>query len=512
MATYILRPTAVYNNGGGTTPSAAATVLTNIGDNSDTTSVTNSANGYIYWTFTLPTPSVAGDEFVCRIGQSIRWSSTGTTDAYVGGVIYRQGVDPTPAGIPVVNAKNQATAVSTELGYILANGSSTWVTPKIKYRWTSQRTSTNTPVTYDVWGTIYTLKNATATPAATTWSTSTYPTVNVDLTATIDWEAGTFDWQNLRKVTADVRIESGGTGVGTGTLVATGTTDSLFTATGTNTVSVAIGTSIANGTYKIYARAIRHRENETSIGADQYGAWSTAATLTMSMTPPNAPTMTLTADQTLDRMAIAVTPVTSSGYTSPTFDVERSYDNATWTNVRGCTGVAGTFGSATTVYDYEALRGVTVYYRAHVSAISGTVLSTSGYSSTLSATINTIDWNVKCPENSALNMYSALVTGSPSEQLNEDLGIFQAIDRKYPVIVAGTLGGWDGELTIQTATSSDWSTLKALLESQKILLLESPFGTSKYIRSIGKPTVAISGTSSAPRRTVSISFIETDAP
>lgn len=677
MPSYVARPTSTVTNGGGTNQTAANT-LTYLGDNSDATTVQHNTTSPIVWRFGLGTVSIPADEFVCRVGNAIRWSgggSSGGSSTVIGVAVYRS-IDQTPISYPSVTTDGRGAPLTSEVAYQTV----AWTTAQVsalRLAWWDGRTGSQPAVTtYDLWANIYTLKNATATPTTTTMTSSVYPVIPVNVTATIDWEASTFDWQNLRRITTEVRIESGGTGVGTGTLVATATQDNYFTATGTQAQTITFTTALANGSYNVYARAIRHREGETSVGTDQYGAWSAGVVLTMSATPPAAPSLTLFGETANARMGISIIPQASPNYGIPAqVEVQRSDDGGTtysavrngtvtisrWnmlanpsfdTNTTGWTGTnatlsrqtsptpqsgsgllqvqsnvpgstaaagtatgtsgivvapstayilsayarsasvtrtvtiqidwynsAGTFLSSTTttgaatsttvwtrysvtgtspataayarafiqfngivnagenhyvdavmlergstldtyidftpsisVYDYEIPRGYTIYYRVRMVATQGSVSNAGAWSTPSTTSMTATNWNIKCPENNALNFLDVNVVNQPDENLTEELGVFRPLDRRYPIIVSGTLGSWDGSLDIITLTSSEWTKLKALVEAQNVLLLESPFGWSKYIRVIDGARTSMSGTNTTPRRDVVLNYVQTVAP
>ena len=522
MSTYVIRPTSLIakdnalvgtNNAGSSfTTASNSQIASYLGDNSDITAVASSGNGSRFFQLTLGTPLIASDEFVARVSSSVRWSG-GATGKFVGAAVYKR-TQNVPAGVPSVAANGSLTRVTTELGYVAsgwenANGSNLALAVAL-----DGGTSGTRPILWDTWATVYTLRRATASPQATTWSTSTYAEVPVDVTATIGWEADTFQWQNLRRVTVEVRVESGGSGVGSGTLVATGTGDILFDATGTQTLEVAVDTPLPNGTYRVYARAIRYRENQTEVAADQIGVWSSGVTLTMTVNPPAAPTIAATVNTSQGRVELVVTAPTSAGYTSPFYTVERSDDlGVTWVQVRGLSAVNAAFGTPSLRYDYEAPRAVQVRYRARVSAYISGVLNTSVASAPVAVTVPIVEaWNIKCPQSPNLNVIGVTVVGNPSEGINEDIGVFRPFGRRYPVTVSGTLTGWDGEFDIITLNADEWSRLKALIESQLVLLVESPFGWRKYVRLSNGASVTMLGTAAAPRRRVSVSYVETSSP
>lgn len=518
MPNYIARPDntkTVVLNGGGTSPSTATTVRQNLGDNNDATFVTKANSNYTTWAFALTTPSVPSDEFVCRIGTSIRWKGGGNNRG-IGGTVYRMG-DTFPTTFSTVVTDGRAGITTTEVGLKTA----AWSIADLaimRYAWYDQTASTLSATTYELLSTVYTLKRSTALPTATTMVNSAKPSVPVQVTNTIDWESTTIESQGLRQITVELRVEANSsTGAGTTPALSEGTLDYYAIATGTDTVTVEGTTAIGNGTYKMYARATRHREGETSVAADQIGAWSTAVTLTMSAPLPTifAGGTSATVNNTTGQVTLVATSVVLGSYSNPLyFDFERTDDGgATWTVVRNGTDVVGTSANPTTVIDYEAPRGYTITYRMRVSATyTGGFLNTSAWYSPAVVTIPANTWNLKVPQDNALNVYDLRVVVNPQEDITEDLGVFRPLDRRYPIVVAGKLGGWDGEITIATITTAEWDAVKALIEAQRVLLLQSPYGWDKYIRITNGARTLIQGTTTTPRRQVTLQYVEVGSP
>lgn len=522
MSTYTIKPTSLLardsviqgtSNSGSTWATATdAQIATYTNDGSDTTGIRSSGSGTRNFQFALASPSIASDEFICRIRGYMRWTSA-VAGKTIGDSAYKIS-DGIPAGVSSLITTVQTSPGTSELGY----DSTSWANYPatdlaLNVTLAGDATAANRPVLWEVGAYVYTLQRATAVPQNYTSSLTTYPYIPVDVTATIDWEASTNANQKLRTVSVEMRIESGGSSVGTGTLIASGTKDVVFDSTGTITTNVLAPTPVPNGSYKVYTRAIRHRENEISVAADQIGVWSTAATLTMSVTPPNAPTLAVTADNTNARAQIVVTPVASAPYTSPYASVERSDDGGvTWNAVRSLTAVSGSFGVPILRYDYEAPYGISVKYRARISAITDSILNTSVPSTTQTVTLTNSTWNIKCPQAPNLNMIGVTVVGQPNEDIAEDLGIFRPLNRRYPVTVSGSLTGWDGDLQIFTLSDTEWTRFKALAEAQLVLYIESPFGWSKYIRLSNGIQTSMAGTPTAPRRRISAKYVQTSAP
>lgn len=511
MTEYVLRPSSVIEQRGLPNPATPATVLARLSDNSDSTVVTNVSGLLCTWIFALATPSIPADEFVARVGTSIRYK--GDTAQYtIGGRVYRS-TDPEPSTRFTLTPASGGDFASAQLGYSSVN----WALSDIaalRYLWFDGRSSDNFAVTQhaDLWSTVFTIKKATATPSNVTESSSAFATVPVAVAATVDWEATTSDWQNLRRVTVEVRIEQGGSGVGTGTLVATASQQLTFTSSGTQNTLIALTDALPNGTFKIYARALRYREDGIAR-PDQYGDWSTAKTLTMSAPLPAAPIVTAAADQDIDSVIVSVTPVATTNYLGPYIYLERSVDGLNWVPVRSATGIAGVFGQATSFEDYEAPRAIAVYYRARIEAtLSSAFINAGAWRTSAAVVVRAETWNLKDPLNPTTNAIGIRVSGSPSEQVTEEQGVFRPIGRKYPVVASGALSGSDGTLSVRTADDQEWAFVLSLFQEQTVLLLESLFGWSKYVRIIGGLKWSLAGTTTTPRRIVEVQYVEVEQP
>jgi len=523
MATYTIRastaisgPDAFRDNSGSNITFATAVGL--LDDGSDTTwvdhrntfggggSVPQVAKGYA----NLSAPTITSGEYVARVSSFTR-IRYGSRNDYSGVQVYRAtDTAPTTSALAYGNNSSWRTVeVATQsVGWTVSECSS------LRIFWQDYLASTITDPrfrTSEIGAYIYTIARGSATSANTTMTTSSYPTVPVTVTATLDWEVETADWQHLRDVRYEVQIESGGTGAGTGTIVSTANGIVTFQNTGSNstTVNVTMPDALSNGSYKIYVRALRYRE-DGSTATDTTSAWSSAYTLTMNAPSPNTPTFTVTNDTANDRIAIAVTPVTTSGWSNPKIDVDRSVDGGTtWRNI--ATGVAGTFGSATTIYDYTFKKGITLKYRARVVATNATpITNASAYATAISTIYNAIMWALKSPTDSSYNVLNLNVVGQPQETLLDEVGVFRPLASRYPTVVSGELGGWDGSLEITLTTANEWESLRQLIERQEVLLLESVFGWSKYIRIVGGINVTMSGTPTVPVRRISFSYVETE--
>lgn len=521
MSTYTIRPDeTIWGASYFAITGGSASVSAALSDSSDSTYIRMSSQQSGDLALGLPDPSVPATEFPDRLYVQPRIK--GSSGFYTG-----FGVDTTDDG---GSSPNLSGAYSAVLAMVLHNHSSITDVPRLMSRkWTNDMVTklrvgfhsfepyddAARAYYYELPVLIWTQKYASATVANLSETATVYPKLTATVTADIDtWQ---LDYSIARTMQVALRIESGGTGAGTGTLIASTTAAAVFDATaGTGrTLDVDITSPVAleNGTYNVYASVGRQRTQYA--GEWLYGDWSSAATLTQNVPLPTAPTLSVTADDTNDRASVSVTPVATTGYSDPTFSVERSVDaGTTWEAVRGMTDVAGTFGSATVLYDYEGDRGVAVKYRARVTATyTGGIVNTGPWTTTTTGvTIAADGWNLKCPEDPALNIIGAEVIGDVGESQFEEMGVFHAVGRTYPTVVAGTLSGFDGAITVLTDGETEYAALKAIRAEQAVLLLQSPYGWQKYVRVTGAMDSVIVGPVALPLRETTVSYVETAAP
>lgn len=486
---------------GGSTASDAQ-ILAALNDNNTATRLRNVPAASITAHLRYPNGSVPAGDFVARITSRLG-AADGQSGRRVGMSTYLEAAGVQAALIQYVDGSTTPVEyVSTQPWSASGDGLASEVYVQ------GSSTLTNIPQLLGAYVSLLTITKSTCVPTATTLTTTNTPTVPVQVTSTVGWESGIGG--PLNTVTVETRIESGGTGVGTGTLLGSVSQDFTVGASGAVTVNAAFTTALPNGSYLVYARATRYREDGL-VRADQVGAWSASGTLTVNVTPPAAPTVTVgTVGQDVP---LLVTPQASAGYTAPRVKVLRSVDGVTWAAVRG-TPVAGTFGTQLTVWDYEAPRGVTVTYRVSVLASASGAASESSYVTVTALVPLSGGWNLRDTLTPANSVYGLVVTGATTETISEDAGVFRPLDRAGAVVVSGQMTGWDGELTIHTTGDAEWAAVKALVTSGKVLLLQSGWGWVKYVRFVlgSGLKVVTSGTSTTPRRDFTIGYVETVAP
>jgi hypothetical protein len=379
----------------------------------------------------------------------------------------------------------------------------------------------NRATIYELYADVYYAARPTASLAispASPVTTTSYPEITATLAALIE------DWQDNSgapartelayelKVFTDAQYGAGGFNPATSPCVwsTQGLTAPLDYTDGstpsTEDVAETPDVALPNGAYRAYARGRRN------FDAAQFGDWAYLA-FTQAVTPTPSPTLTAAKDDATQRVTIVATPNSGAGASAPTLTIERSDDGgATWEPVRGATREPCTFGVDVTTYDYEAKRAVAVSYRANVESLFSSLLLVSNWATAaVTGTIACGDWNLKCPLDPSLNMLDVAVNADPEWTQDEEAATFRPVGRKFPVVVSMSMGGADGSLTISARTDAEWADVEALRDYQGTLLLESPYGWSRYIRILSRGWTE-TGAASAARRRLSCSYLEVEGP
>lgn len=152
-------------------------------------------------------------------------------------------------------------------------------------------------------------------------------------------------------------------------------------------------------------------------------------------------------------------------------------------------------------------------YRARVVALfNGEARNASAWSSIVPIGLAPEGWNLKAVEVPGLAFIEVPVIGEIIQEIEEDVGVFRPLDRRLPVVVAGELTGYDGSLEVRLTEQWQWETLKSLIEAQRVLLMQRPYGDQQYIRFVDKRSIGLWGTPTNPQRRVILKYVETGAP
>lgn len=272
--------------------------------------------------------------------------------------------------------------------------------------------------------------------------------------------------------------------------------------TGTD-VSASVGDFLLNGTYRAYVRVAKDVN-----GVPFWSGWAFSQ-FTISLSPPTVPTLSLTYTAGENKTAITVTGAAPTGFTSQTFEVQRTSNaGTTWSQVRYATALIPNGSYVATVTDNEPPRGATVGYRVRAIGLSGANVQASAWSATSNVTtVNDGTWVFKTLEPTAQVATDVAVQPDDAWEEPEQIGIFRPIGRTYPVVVAGALEADSGSYRIVAASTAAYTALAPLIAYQGTLLVLSPFGDQKYVRIISR-SVTRTGTKDRPRYEYDLGYVE----
>ena len=136
----------------------------------------------------------------------------------------------------------------------------------------------------------------------------------------------------------------------------------------------------------------------------------------------------------------------------------------------------------------------------------------SAISTVASATVTFTDWWLKDPTTPALN--SSIDVQEPLRlEKFETQAVFRPLGRTLPVVVSGTLNGEQGTLDMDFTTKAAFDAFDALRNTQRVLLLQSPFGDNLYVRLGATRDASLKHADSTSQyRDVSIGFVQVDKP
>lgn len=153
-----------------------------------------------------------------------------------------------------------------------------------------------------------------------------------------------------------------------------------------------------------------------------------------------------------------------------------------------------------TLYDYEVVPQAEYTYTAvttvTLSGSSTIVSATSSPSSAVQTTPTT--WWLIDPLAPA-NALSVFVTAHTSSQTEQSTAHY-TIGDPLPTVVASTVGGSDGSITVQTVSVAEYQALRNLMGSQAIQWMVSPVGDGLWVRVGPQPGGMSSGYGNATRQ------------
>lgn len=193
--------------------------------------------------------------------------------------------------------------------------------------------------------------------------------------------------------------------------------------------------------------------------------------------------------------------------------VEYSDDNGvTWQTLRNGNSFRLDAQQQATLFDYEALPGVTRQYRGSTAIVdSNGVNYKSTYSPSAYANLSSDVFWLKSISDPSKNI-GGFVVASVEVDLTDDVGVFKPLGRSTAITVEDIPGGEDGKMEITAIGRDTWEALKALVKSGDVLMFVSPFGEGKYIKLTGSQTWDSMTTVDSEVHKMSLSFVEVGRP
>lgn len=249
-----------------------------------------------------------------------------------------------------------------------------------------------------------------------------------------------------------------------------------------------------NDTYRVYVAVA-----QTVNGLLQWSLWTAASAFkgyVLNITPPAAPSVTATADNTNARINLAISGAGAANSVLDVYELQRSFDSGTtWETVRSdqAGGYLENVGGARVWYDYETGNGQSVVYRARTityDTVGNTLVGAFGSNSSSVAWTSSSSW-LKVISRPDLNM-AIVIQELGEEDLDVPMGVFQGLDSDTAVTISGVRRSLpDSSIRLLTQTAAERTALKAVLALGETLLLqgnsrvEDWYGTTKYVTAGG---------------------------
>ena len=506
MPVVVVRPDAVSTGAANFTVSGAANAAVATNDNSDASFVRKSAAvaGTQTLSVTFGNTTITSAQRVRRVRLRARVetdNANGKMDLMLGTRI--SGLSYYYTGYAVRGAVGVTVPVDVTGAWFPASpDGASWDQARVdalRAQFIEYKDSADRGYVYELYADVDVASQPTVTVSAPTGTITTSATPEVQWAYTDPDAADPQAYYSVRVFTA---AQYGAGGFDPATSVATWESGQI----GSSELGAVIADPLLSGTYRAYVRVAKAINNQPF--------WSTWAfsQFVLTLTPP--PTVAVTASWSASegKATLALAGGAPTGFTSQYFQVQRSDDGGvTWGFVRdgSVVTVSGTYTA--TVLDYEAPRGLTVRYRSRSIGVSGEERIPSAWSASIPQVLVTNDgtWWLKAIAAPLLNAGSLRVVGDLARKVEEPHTVFKPLGSNLPIVVAGLIGGEDGQLKFTTTSSAEWDALELVLLHQGTLLLQDPSGRQQYIRVVSR-SWAERYSASRIVRDVSVDYVQVD--
>ncbi len=432
MTVLTTRPDATATAGSTTIGGGAATRHAALNDNSDSTYI----SGGIFATpsdigFVEPTIPTGGT--VKRVTLRARVAKVGTGQSSLYWAIKDGTTTLKDVGSSGQNVSNTSITTIT-LGYVDRTTPVTALVASI---------ATLNAYVYELYfDTTYVAKPV-VTPYLPTGTLTNANVPTVVWTDTLDSDGGDQGFY-IAKIFSSAQYGAGGFDPATSTPTAT---NASFSADRTVTFS----DPLPNGTYRAYVAIAQSGSALSDYAYTQF---------TISVTPPNAPSIAVTPQASSARQQVVVTP-SGSGSSADRFQVQRSPDGTNWTTFYD-SDASGT----QTVYDYRSPNGVNYYYQARVGHYVSGSLIYSAWATSSASQWSSPDWWLRDPADPTLN-YIFKPKSQPTLNRVTRQNPMQILGSSHPVVVSDTTMAPSGDLVIRCDDNAARASLVAILANNR---------------------------------------------
>jgi len=293
--------------------------------------------------------------------------------------------------------------------------------------------------------------------------------------------------------------------VGFNALTSTSTYESGEIASSDNTAVV--GDLLLSGTYRAYVRVAK-----SVNGSPFYSAFAFSG-FVITVTPPSVPTLSASWNSSLGQATLTITGTSPSGYTSQYFEVDRSDDGGvTYATLRYGEDITPSASHIGTAVDYEAPRGIVVYYRARAVGVDASSNEFPSAYSTIQQVLITNDetWWFKVIDDPTINLGDVRVLAQLDTNIEEPNTVFRPLGSTRPIVVAGPIQGEDGIYSIKTLTEAEYDAFYPVMVYQGTILVQDPAGNQKYVRITSRTFAAESKQGGVIYRDIDLAYVEVD--
>lgn len=285
-------------------------------------------------------------------------------------------------------------------------------------------------------------------------------------------------------------------------------------------VNVPVEVPLVNGTsYRAYA--IVGKSFTTGVWFSDFAF----SAFTITLTPPTAPTSAVTYDAVNHAYSLAVStaapPAGATAYSAAVYRRVGSIEGGGFAGPETYDLIytvalplaAGT--PAFTFVDRTPPRNRSVLYRLRVTAtVGGSPVSSNNADTATFLVAPDKRWLLKTVspvDGTGTNWVDANVREAPGVTVTEAQGVFRPLGRRTAVVVSSGVRGEDGGYVITVRGVAAWATARAVLTSTDPVWVSDPFGGNKFVRFTTRDWDLL-GTLAAPRRPVTVSYVEVDDP